>query len=102
MGSQQQLGRPRWLGFEQRVSNRERRLKSSRVILRDLSQNHLEGLDDPAAALPWLQQARSTYDALWDALATDEHRVSFGDTFTRTGRALQRAHLHPALCSAKR
>ena len=47
---------------------------------------------DPAAALPWLQQARSTYDALWDALTTDERRVSFGDTFTTTGRLLQRAH----------
>ena len=46
--------------------------------------------DDPTAALPWIQQARSNYDTLWDALATDERRVSFGDTFSSVARMLQR------------
>ena len=62
------------------------------VRLNNIGFAHLDGLNDPAAALPWLQQARSTHEDLWDALATDERRVSYGDTFSQVARGLQRAH----------
>ena len=61
-------------------------------VLLNLGMTHLRDLDDPAAALPWLQQDRALYDAMWDDLSDDKHRVSYGDTFSSTGRALQVAH----------
>ena len=48
--------------------------------------------EDPAAGLPWLQQSAAAFDKLWSALATDDRRVSYGETFANTGRALQLTH----------
>ena len=60
--------------------------------LNNLGLLYLNDLKDPAAALPWLQQSRATFDALWDEITEDERRVSFGDIFSGVGRALQLAH----------
>ena len=60
--------------------------------LNNLGLMYLNDLKDPTAALPWLQQSRATFDALWDEITTDERRVSFGDIFSDVGRALQLAH----------
>ena len=61
------------------------------IDLANLGLTYLEKLDDPAAALPWLQQSCESFDALWTGLATDERRISYGDTFSVVARHLQYA-----------
>ena len=61
-------------------------------VLVNLGLTQLLHLNNPAAALPWLQQSRAVHDALWNDLDTDDHRISYADTFSTIGRALQLAH----------
>ena len=62
------------------------------TYLNNLGLLYLYELNDPTAALSWLQQSRATFDRLWEELTTDERRVSFGEIFANVGRALQLAH----------
>mgnify|MGYP002631253186 CR=1 FL=1 len=59
--------------------------------LYNIGYTYLE-LNDPTAALPWFQQSRAVFDTLWADLATDERRVSYGDTFYAVACQLQCTH----------
>ena len=48
--------------------------------LANLGVVHLTSLNDPAAALPFIQEAAAAFDAIWSGCRTDEQLVSIGDT----------------------
>ena len=67
--------------------------------LGNLGHVHLNGLGNPEAALPWLQQAVAVNEAIWDDISSndgidfekDAQRVDFGDTIASTAQYLQLA-----------
>ena len=61
-------------------------------VMLNLGHIHLRDLNDPTNALQWLKNSRGVFDALWDDLTTDDHRVSFADTYSSCSRMLQLAH----------
>ena len=63
------------------------------LTLSILGNIHLRpGLNDPQAALLFLQQADAIQDSIWDGIETDDQRVDFGDTIGLVARRLQAAH----------
>ena len=60
--------------------------------LGSLGCTHLDHLEQPAVALPLLQQACAAYDYMWARLHTDERLISYGDTYAAVARNLQRAY----------